>query len=128
MTHSFPTQRSSELLDYGVQQNDKSIRDVLKCLDMFAAVDVADLSPDAYEAYVGEAFSTLGSGLEALRGDGARLGGQQAAADQAIERHDAQMAYLNIQINQMELADPYEAHAKMTSLEDRKSPRLTSSH
>src|SRR3546814_17644696 len=70
-------------LDYGVQANDKSIRDVLKGLYMFAAVDVADISPDAYEAYVGESFSTLGSGLVALRGDGPRRSGPQTAADPA---------------------------------------------
>lgn len=104
-------------MDYGVQANDKSVRDILKGLYMFAAVDVSTLPADAYDAYVGEAYAALGNGLDGLRADGARLGGQEVAVKEAIERQDAQMAYLNIQINSMEQSDPYEAHAHMSSLE-----------
>lgn len=104
-------------LPYGVQANDKAVRDLLEGMYMLAAVDTSKLPLDAYTPYMQEAVDRLQSGLSGLRDTTARLGIQRAQVDETVERHNTQKKILTNQLNALEEVDPAEASVRLNQLE-----------
>ena len=103
-------------LPYGVQANDPAFRSALQGLAMIAAVDPASLDADAYAEWVTTGIDAAAAGIDGIRSAQARLGGQQAALDQAIERQEVRGDIFAAQIGRLEGVDPYEAASRVSML------------
>ncbi|SFP65725.1 flagellin N-terminal helical domain-containing protein [Tranquillimonas alkanivorans] len=107
-----------ETLEYGVQANDPAFRDLLRGLSMMAAVDVSRIEdPNAYAAWMEEAFDALQSGTQGVLEAETRLGAQQARLERTLTGQQDRMALYNSQVLELEGVDPYEAASRMSELQ-----------
>jgi flagellar hook-associated protein 3 FlgL len=104
-------------LQYGIQANDKPMRDVLEGLFMLAAVDTHAMPQAAYKTYMDAAITKLSGGTDGVRRANAMLGIQQASVEDIQQRHTARMKVLNEQINGLEDVDPAEASTRLNALQ-----------
>ncbi|MGK9230312.1 hypothetical protein KXS07_01360 [Inquilinus limosus] len=111
-------------VDYGIQANDPSLRNILQGLTMIAAADLTAMPTDARAAYITSAMQTLGAGMDGLRRDVARLGGQQTDLDAAKARNQARLTLLNERIVGLEQVDPYTANARLEVLKQQLAASL----
>lgn len=119
-----PNQRVSALinedfiLEYGVQANDTSFRELLKGLAMLASTDVSKIQdPETYEAWMGNVVDALGAGLQGALDASATIGFKQQIVETTKGSLNAISLVQRIQISSYESIDPYEAATRMTSLE-----------
>jgi len=106
-------------VQYGIQANDKAFRDILRGLYMVASVDGPAMTKEARDVYFKDAYDAINGGLTQLRKDVAVLGGQQADLDTATERNELRMKLMNERVVHLETADPYEAQARLTVLQQQ---------
>jgi len=104
---------------YGMQANDQAFRDILRGLYMVASVDGSTMPKEARDVYFKEAYDAINGGLLQLRKDVAVLGGQQADLDTATERNSLRMKLMNERVVHLETADPYDAQARLTVLQQQ---------
>ncbi len=105
-------------LDYGVQANDQSFRDMLKGLAMLAVTDVSKITDEAaYGTWMAKVTETLSSGSQAALNTSATIGFNQQVVDTAQKRLNALSLVQQMQISNYESVDPYEAVTRMTNLE-----------
>lgn len=104
-------------IDYGVQANDAMFRNILEGAYMLAALDTSTMTEDAYPGYIKAAVDKLSSGLSGLQGATAQLGIQRAQVASIADQQQTRKAILNLQINNMESVDPYEASTRISQLE-----------
>ena len=103
-------------IDFGVQANDKGIRDLMRGLSMLASVDPQKITdPAAYKAWVGEAASALGTGVNAVLAAESRTGSMQKLVEDANSRLKAKKDILSLHITALESVDPYEATTRLTA-------------
>lgn len=102
-------------ITYGVQANDKPIRDVMKGLALLASVDPSEIDdPEAYSAWVGAAADALGTGLAGVLAQESTLGSVESQVATMIERFQSRSDVLTTQIGNLESVDPYEAATRLT--------------
>jgi flagellar hook-associated protein 3 FlgL len=105
-------------LDYGVQANDQSFRDMLKGLAMLAVIDVSEITDEAvYGTWMAAVTETLSAGSQGALSTSATIGFNQHVVETAQKRLDALSLVQRLQIANYETVDPYEAVTRMTSLE-----------
>ncbi|CAO3438292.1 flagellin [Azospirillum doebereinerae] len=102
---------------YGVQANDPMVREILEGVYMLAAVDTSKMSEAAYPDYIAAAVDKLSHGLGKLREATAQLGIQRSQVSVLAEQHRTQKTILNLQIDNLEGVDPYEASVRIGQLE-----------
>lgn len=107
----------NRVLNYGVQANDSGYKDLIKGIYLIATADLENMSKDAYDVIVGEAFSSVSKGLVQIRSDQAVLGGYQSDAVSQNKTHENALKILNNRIVEFEGADLIRANAQMTVLE-----------
>lgn len=118
-----PNPRLSTLIDdnetvqYGVQANDRAIRDALQGLMMFARVDTSTIADDgAYEAWVGAANDRLASALDGVTGMRIDTGNDLAQVKDRIQLQQDRSDIYNERILSIEGVDPYDAATRVENL------------
>lgn len=121
---SQPNQRVTGRLDqgqelhYGVQANDQAFRDTVKGLVMLASVEVDQITdPDAYKAWMEEAFQSLAKGSDGLLDITAEVGFNQQLVEQSKERLTDLSIVQTKQIGEYENIDPYEVATRLQGLQ-----------
>ncbi len=105
-------------LDYGVQANDQSFRDMLKGLAMLAVTDVSKITDEAaYGTWMAEVTDALSAGTQGALNTSAAIGFNQQVVETAQKRLDALSLVQQTQISNYESVDPYEAVTRMTNLQ-----------
>lgn len=104
------------VIDYGVQANDQSFRDILQGLYMIASMDM-DMPEDAREVYVSAAYDLIGKGLTAEREAHAVLAGQQNDLDVQKDLNANALKIMNERLVGFETVDLVESNARMTIME-----------
>lgn len=109
---------ATTVLDYGVQANDEGFKRIIKGMYMLASVDAMAINDQqAYETYIGKAVEYMATGSSMIGDYEAKLGTQQQLVDRVVEKNAARITVLNKKLLDMEAVDPYEAQARLTSLE-----------
>lgn len=106
-----------EILSYGAQMNDPAMREAIKGLSMFAALDVSVISdPSAYKDWVTHANTALSNGIFGIDKMRVSIGIDRGTLDQKINTQRDLSDVYNNRIMSMEGVDPYEAATRVESL------------
>ena len=105
-------------IDYGIQSNDPSIREILKGVAMIASVDVTTINDtSAYQAWMGKAMASMADGIQNVGIAQAKLGKQQEYLSENLSLQQDKADIYNNRIVALEQVDPYEAATRLTALE-----------
>tara|TARA_R100000789_G_C3016549_1_gene152536 strand:- start:1969 stop:2445 length:477 start_codon:yes stop_codon:yes gene_type:complete len=116
------TSRTSETqtLTQGAQANDPAIRDLMRGLAMLSAVNPSDIPDEAArDAWLTEARSAIGAGLEGLTDLETQTGLKRAQLADTISAQESRALFLDAEVMNLEGVDQYDAATRLTQLQNQ---------
>lgn len=104
-------------INYGLTAADEAMRQVLKGVSMYAALDVGTIQdPASYKMWLQEAGSALTKGIAAMQQRETELGNQQQVVSTLSDRQKTMKGLYNSRIVDIEGVDSYEAALRFEAL------------
>ncbi|UWR30772.1 hypothetical protein K3758_04380 [Sulfitobacter sp. W002] len=116
------TSRTSETqtLSQGAQANDPAIRDLMRGLAMLSAVNPSDIPDEAArDAWLTEARSAIGAGLEGLTDLETQTGLKRGQLADTISAQESRALFLDAEVMNLEGVDQYDAATRLTQLQNQ---------